>query len=460
MAFANFFVSEGEITKQFKGCYRNSGKGPAPGDRGTIGGSWQPSPVSNIVPFPHETIEGLYIYAAQTSGWIKMVGMQYGGPQGPVRVDGRAYQPVIPLNAENVTTAWNGAQDKGIENGEYTLTIQNETPKTTISQCMNNASKDNVSVFSVSNLASNNMAQCVTGSQVSDNQTYLLDDVNESECLKIPDVNTVYNIVDNGPNPNIMGKTYLGKTEKGSNSISLHEYPDSMLELGTDYKKTADFVSEGNTLSGLSNVENSSPELCKQLCVNAGQNCQGFVYSNQNQSCSLQSTIYPNAPGKKSTTGQDTYLRLPTVLNNASSGCPDKVKPVSSKFLTENGLFSQTPASLEYKCSDIARKKEEELSEINKLDDSYKLLKNDVSNLQTENNQILKGFQEIRKRFVNQVGDYDKVTKHMKKIVENPTSSQMLTDMRTLSKSFSMHNTGLFLGLILTLIILLRVMRK
>lgn len=477
MAFANFFVSEGEITKQYKGCYRNSGKGPAPGDRGTISGSWQPSPVSNIVPILHNSIKGLYIYPAQTGGWVKMVGMQYGGPQGPVRVDGRAYSPIVSLNSENVSNAWNNAQDKGIGNSEYKLTITNVTPKTSVSECMTEANNNNVSVFSVSNLTKNNMAQCLTGSQVNENESNLIlniesdideffdiDNVNQSidekSCLTRSDANTVYTIINNGPNSDILGKTYLSKKEKGSDKVSLYEYPESMLKMGREFKQMPNFASEGDNIPELSSVKNSTPEKCKQLCVNAGEDCQGFVYSNQDKSCAIKSKIYPNAPGNKSTTGQDTYLRLPVINIDSQSGCPTGVKAVSSGFLMKDGVFSTDPVTTTYKCNDDQKIEDEQIQKIVSLNNKSDVLSKDVDGLQKENNQILSGFQEIQNRFNNQVGNYDKVNKNMKDMFDNPTASQMLRDMNHLSKTFSMRNTGIMMVIVLLAIIGLRVFKK
>jgi hypothetical protein len=562
MAFANFFVSEGEITKQFKGCYRNSGNAPAAGDRGTIQGSWQPSPIPNIKPVQHSSIEGLYIYPGQTGGY---------------------------------TQAWENAQYRDVPSSGYGLTIKNISPKKTIEQCMKDASNENVSVFSVSNLGSNNLAQCLAGNQVDDNPSNLIEDypnpwlefieeiegenprptpVDEQSCLKRKDANTVYNIVRDGPNPAILGNTYLGKSAKqivgpgpnvrgtiqgswqpspipnikpvkhmykdglfifagqtgdwtkmvgmqygdpngpvrvdgkafqppvksiNSKSVTeawekaqdngidsaayglsitnggddkfsyaekweLSEYPDNLLQLGTDYKEMKNYYAtiedaqydlEGGEFSRVY----KSPEECKQICVNIGQDCAGFIYDTEQNYCSLKNKMYPNVSGKPMD-NEDSYIRMPTFIGEPSNGCPSNIKPVSSKFLVENGVFLEEPASLEYKCSDIGSKKSEEIAEINKLDDSYKLLKDDVSNLQTENNQILKGFQEVRRRFMKQVGSYDKVTNNMKKIHDNPTKSQMLTDMNTLSKSFSLQNSGMFMLLILFVIILMRVMRK
>ena len=66
-----------------------------------------------------------------------MVGFQYGGPEGPVRVAGRAYGPPIKsLDSESVTHAWENAQYRDVPSSGYGLTIKNTSSKTSVDQCM------------------------------------------------------------------------------------------------------------------------------------------------------------------------------------------------------------------------------------------------------------------------------------------------------------------------------------
>ena len=598
MAFANFYVSEGEITKQFKGCYRNSGNAPAAGDRGTIKGSWQPSPIPNIKPVPHSSIEGLYIYPGQTGQWTKMVGIQYGGPQGPQRVDGRAFTPTIKsLDSETVTQAWENAQDKGISNSDYGLTVKNVTPKKTVDECMKEASQGGATVFSVSNLASNNLAQCLAGNQVDDNPNNLIQNypdpfvefieelegeqpqigpVDEQSCLKRKDANTVYNVTRDGPNPDILGNTYLGKSTKeiigpGQNvrgtiqgswqpsaipnikpvkhlkikglfifagqtgdwtkmvgmqygdpngpvrvdgkafqppvksinsksvtaawenaqdngidsaayglsitnggddrfsyaeSWELSQYPDSMLKLGTDYKEMKNYYAtiedaEYDLNGGDFSRVYKTPEECKQICVNSGDDCAGFIYDTEQNYCSLKNKMYPNVSGK-SMDNEDSYIRLPVLNIDSNSGCPVGVKAVSSKFLTENGVFSSDPVEQMPDCSDFQQEENAEIKKISQLDQEASGLNKELSSLQKENQQIFKGFQETQKRFNDQVGSYDKLTKNLKieSMTNNPTAVQMIKDMNNLSQSFSMRNTGIMMVLVLLAIVSLRIFKR
>lgn len=469
MAFANFFVSEGEITKQYKGCYRNTGKSPEPGDRGTMSGEWiSPSPVTNIIPIAHATKVGLYIYPAQQGGWVKMVGIQYGGPQGPVRVDGRAYSPIVSLNSENITNAWNNAQDKGLSSSQYNLKITNETQKIPVSECLNEANKKNESVFSVSNLTKNNMAQCLTGSQVNENESSLIknpdpfvnESINESDCLKMSNANTVYTINYEGPNSKLLGQTYMGQKNKDTGKMTYYKYPNSMISLGTNFT-TMDNYSSGEDIAGLTSITDATPEKCKQLCVNAGQNCQGFVYEKNNQTCNLKSKIYPyNNTSREQSNNNTIYTRLPEVKNDSASGCPVNVKPVSSKFLETNGNFSNEPMTMEFPCSDVQSLENKAIKNIADLDNESLKLGKDINGLQEKNNELLKGFEEVQTRFKNQVGEYETLNKNMKQLVDNPTASQMLRDMNSLSESFSMRNTGIMMVFVLLAIIGLRVFKK
>ena len=478
MAFANFFISEGEITKQYKGCFRNGGKGPLPGDRGTFSGEWvSPSPLTNILPLPHKTEKNLYIFPIQQGGYVKMVGMRYGGPEGPVRDDGRAYSPVVPLNVDSVSEAWDESQYKNVGSDKYNLSVTNETAKINVNQCMTQANKDNVSIFSVSNLSANNMAQCLTGPLVSDNKELMIrkpeniwewffdghdvtGSIDESECLKRPNANTVYEIDYEGPNSSIMGNTYMGKKRSGdSDKMTFYKYPDSMLSLGTEYNKVDGFDSKGGDLKS-GRFTDSNPESCKQLCANFGQECKGLVFDNKNNICYLKNMIFPKS-ARSSNSELDIYTRMPVVENNPDSGCPKGVKAVASGFLSKHGFISKKePMTVQFQCNDDKKIRDEELKNIAALDSAYDSLSKEVKGLETENNQILKGFDEVRKRFNEQVMAYDNTNKDIREIVENPTSEKLFEDMKELSDSFSLRNTGLLMLFILFLLISLRVFRR
>ena len=116
--------------------------------------------------------------------------------------------------------------------------------------------------------------------------------------------------------------------------------------------------------------------------------------------------------------------------------------------------------NVDFKCNDKREIIDEELDNIAELDSAYDTLSNEVKALETENSQILKGFDEVRNRFNRQVMAYDNTNKEIREIVENPTSQQLFEDMKNLSDTFSVRNTGLLMMFILFLIITLRVFRK
>ena len=115
---------------------------------------------------------------------------------------------------------------------------------------------------------------------------------------------------------------------------------------------------------------------------------------------------------------------------------------------------------MEFPCSDVQSLENKAIKNIADQESESLKLSKDISGLQEKNNELVKGFEEVQTRFNNQVGDYETLNKNMKELVNNPTASQMLRDMNSLSESFSMRNTGIMMVLVLLAIIGLRVFKK
>jgi len=453
MSFANFYVGETEINKKFKGCYKKTA--PQKGTVGTLSGEWIPNPHPNIKPIENTDIPGLWVFAFNDGKYIKMVGMQYGEGAVPKRVDGRAMRVRGnngEINSNTIPQLWSNASIKDISEEKYTLTVSNNSPLQSVNQCMEQTAQSGTSIFSITNMNSNGLAQCASGKDVETPSGALLQNVDEPQCLKNPQAESVFTVETSQGNSDTLGKTYLGKKEKGNKKMIFHEYPDSMLSMGKQYMKHGDFDSPDNNLTD-ADITNASSEQCKQYCINRGQDCKGFVYDKANNTCSLKNEIYPTSKREINNT-KDIYTRMPSIKNNGS--CPDGIEAVNTGFLNKNGFLSSDQMSLDFQCETEANVSKE----INSLDASYKTLTDEVIGLRKENNNILKGFQEVRNDVEDKSNDYNDIQKQIKKHKNNPTVGKLLMDSQQLQTTFSMRNTGLVLGLILLSIFLLRVLRK
>ena len=456
MPFANFYVGETEINKQFKGCYRHSA--PPKGAVGTLSGEWIPSPLQNIKPIQNTDIPGLWVFAGYDGVYVKMVGMMYGKGSGnsqPQRVDGRAMEASgnqSIINSETIPYLWENASIKDIGEQEYTLTISNNSPLQSINQCMEQASQSGTSIFSITNMNSNGLGQCVIGEDVETPQGTLLDNVDEPECLQNKGASTVYTVETSEGNSDTLGKTYLGKSDGDNKKMTFHEYPDSMLSMGEKYVKHGNFDSRDNNLSNAS-ISDASSAQCKQYCINRGQECKGFVYDKTNNNCALKGEIYPTSK-REINKNKDIYTRMPSINNNKS--CPNGVSAVNTDFLNKNGFLSSDQMSLDFQCDTEANVSKE----LNSLDASYEILTDEVVGLRKENNRILKGFRELSHDVHDKTKDYHEVQKKIKKRKNNHTVNRLLMDTEQLQSAFSMRNTGLALALLLLSIFLLRVLRK
>jgi predicted patatin/cPLA2 family phospholipase len=387
---------------------------------GTLSGEWIPNPHPNIKPIENTDIPGLWVFAFNDGKYIKMVGMQYGEGAVPKRVDGRAMRVRGnngEINSNTIPQLWSNASIKDISEEKYTLTVSNNSPLQSVNQCMEQTAQSGTSIFSITNMNSNGLAQCASGKDVETPSGALLQNVDEPQCLKNPQAESVFTVETSEGNSYTLGKTYLGKKEKGNKKMIFHEYPDSMLSMGKQYMKHGDFDSPDNNLTD-ADITNASSEQCKQYCINRGQDC------------------------------------MPSIKNNGS--CPDGIEAVNTGFLNKNGFLSSDQMSLDFQCETEANVSKE----INSLDASYKTLTDEVIGLRKENNNILKGFQEVRNDVEDKSNDYNDIQKQIEKHKNNPTVGKLLMDSQQLQTTFSMRNTSLVLGLILLSIFLLRVLRK
>ena len=448
MSYTNFFVSENNLTKKYKGCLNPSK--PTAQTVGTLSGEWLNSPISNIVPFESLTVPGLWIFGAYQDQYFKMVGIQYGNGS-PKRVDGRAKE-VSKSNQEKVNSSkgsmfWDTSNIKGITEQEYNLTISNNSPLQSVNQCMETANQNGNSVFGISNLDKNGMTQCVNNNEIPDISQ--LGSESESQCLGQIGTSTIYNI-NSGGNENL-GKSYMGVKKDKSSKFVFHEYPSSLLGISNRFHKVANYDSPENNLTN-ADITDTTSEQCKQYCLNRGQQCKGIVYDRTTNSCTLKGEIYPKSK-REINKSKDIYTRMPSVKNSKS--CPGGIEAVDSQFLNKNGFISSENMTTEFQCETEAMVAEEE-----GLEKAYRTLTEEVGGLRKENEQLINDFNEVRKSVMTNANDYVSTEEKINKLRNNPTVLQLLSDSEKLQTMFSMRNTGLVLALILLSIFLLKVLRK
>ena len=324
-------------------------------------------------------------------------------------------------------------------------------PLKSVNTCLEEGSLSGASVFSISNLNENGMAQCVSGNDGISGS--YLEGVTEESCLSQDDTNTAYNIIIPKNGREALGKTYMGVPKENSDKMVFHEYPSSLLTIGNQYNKYSNYDIPNHNLRN-ANITDSTSEECKQYCINRGQRCKGFVYNKANNSCQLKRSVYPHR-SRSENNDTDLYTRMPKVNNNKT--CPKGVVPINSEFLNKRGFISSDHMSTDFKCeteNEVMEIKDEE-----NLLKRYNRLNEDISGIREENDSIIKGFNKVRKSVKKKM---DKYNENEEKIhyLENPTTERLLLDTNQLETMFSLRNTGLIIALILLSIFLLRVLRK
>jgi hypothetical protein len=128
-------------------------------------------------------------------------------------------------------------------------------------------------------------------------------------CQKMADGNTggglnansLYEISSVGIPGNMEKLSYIDQDSK------LYTYPDSNIQLGTNYTKIPGYDSTGQDIAGTS-FGNATVDTCKTACNN-NQSCGGFVFDNTNSVCYPKTTeMYPNS-ARQPNTNTDVYIR-------------------------------------------------------------------------------------------------------------------------------------------------------
>jgi hypothetical protein len=113
--------------------------------------------------------------------------------------------------------------------------------------------------------------------------------------------NSLYELSSVGIPGNMEKLSYIDQDSK------LYTYPDSNIQLGSDYTTISGYDSSGNNISGAS-FGNATVDTCKTACNN-NESCGGFTFDNANSICYPKTTsMYPNSPRQPSS-NSDIYIR-------------------------------------------------------------------------------------------------------------------------------------------------------
>lgn len=322
------------------------------------------------------------------------------------------------------------------------------SPLLSMDACLENQAQSGASVFSITNMNENGLAQCSSGLP----KGKLMENVDEEQCLKDQKANTVYDVIMPSGALKTLGKTFLGVKKEKASKMVFHEFPSTLLKMGTEYSQLNGYDSSDNNLAN-SEISNASSDQCKQFCINRGQECKGFVYDKANNRCELKSQIYPMSK-RQINKSKDIYTRMPDV--EASQSCPSGIKAVNTDFINKNGFLSSEKITQNFQCDANPSITEES----NTLDVAYKTLTEEVSGLRKENESLMKSFEETRQRIKEKTSEYHATEAKVNDLKESPTVNRMLLDSSQLGTMFSMRNTGYILALVLLSILLIRVLRK
>jgi hypothetical protein len=139
---------------------------------------------------------------------------------------------------------------------------------------------------------------------------------------------------------------------ESKNSNEMSQYPKSMLTGGTEFASIAGFDSPGNNIR-LGKYTDKTADQCKQLCVETGEDCAGFVFQEASKTCFLKDKIYPEVARiqnqQTAAQGSTIYSRIP-MIKGGSNSCPQNVIPVPTLIANSIGKISPESMTPKTKC--------------------------------------------------------------------------------------------------------------
>ena len=216
-------------------------------------------------------------------------------------------------------------------------------------------------------------AQCYVSNSLSNSEQY-----GEQEACPVVNgqtfgssmVNALYSINGN----NNYNSSLIGNVGYIDENSVLYSYPESNLQLSSNYTVYTNYDSPGNDIKN-SSVSGSTINNCESIC-STNSDCYGFTFDTSNNICYPKtSSVYPQSPRQPSSY-MNLYVRNKSIIQTPS-GASSSIKNIDS--VTYNGYNNsgeQTGSS--YGLSNVSTTQKQELEQIQS---TLKSLAQQMSNL-------------------------------------------------------------------------------
>ena len=245
--------------------------------------------------------------------------------------------------------------------GTAMTAVDNGKQKYSYDSCQQYASSNGYKYFALQNVQSGGpgTAQCYVSNNLTTSEQYGQQEacpVVNGQTFGSSMINALYSV---------NGNTNFNSSQIGSvgyideNSI-LYSYPDSNLQLSSNYTMYTNYDSPGNDIQNAS-VSGSTVNNCESIC-SLNQDCYGFTFDTSNNICYPKtSSIYPSSARQPSNT-MDLYVRNKSIITPPSGVTPN-IKNVDS--VTFNSYTSsEEPTGSSYGLSNVSTTQKQELEQI------------------------------------------------------------------------------------------------
>ena len=282
--------------------------------------------------------------------------------------------------------------------GNSMTAVKNGKQKYSYDSCQQYASDNGYKYFGLQNVTNGpGTAQCYVSNSLSDAQQF----GEQQACPKIGsqtfgsnNVNALYNV--RGTNFNSSQIGTMGYIDENSN---LYTYPDSSLELSTNYTQFTQYDSPGNDIGA---VSGSTVNNCETLCT-TNDDCYGFVYDNSNNICYPKTSgLFPQSARQPSKT-TDLYVRQKSI-STLPTGVSSNVKNISS---VEFNLYSNNGENVgsSYGLANVSSTQKQELEQIQSTLKSLAQQIVDLNGTFNENDILVNSQSELNMQSVDQYLD-------------------------------------------------------
>ena len=365
------------------------------------------------------------------TAWVNMIYEITGGAPYEGCYNDVSGSAMTPVDNGSSSYTYDTCQQYASSNGYKYFGLQNaqSVTTTTSSSGKKNKNKGSTTTTSVA-------AQCFVSNDLSGAEQY----GQEEPCPNINGqnfgssmINALYRInkINGSTNFNSSQIGSMGYIDENSN---LYAYPDSNLQLSSNYTMYTNYDSPGNDIQNAS-ISGTTIDNCESTCT-INQDCYGFTYDLSNNICYPKtSSIYPNS-ARQPSNSMNLYVRNKSI-SKPPLGVTSNIKNVDSlTYNTFTNSGQQTGSA--YGLANVSSTQKQELEQIQSTLKSLAQQIVDLNGTFNENDLLVNTQTTTNMQSVDQyLSELNKIKSNIKNFDDNYTNILNDSDIVVLQENYN-----------------------